>query len=214
MSRAGTNKKTWVWAAVLLAAPLLASAQLAQPEPWTADDIKDVLTLIANFLIAVGIVGAVITIVTAGIVYFASGFNANAVAKAKGLFRSALIGTLLIVGAGVIINTIGVIVTGEFFGVVGPPGAGGGAQIGDACENDDDCAGGDESLICSQTLDKKVSICRRENGNKIGEPCIDKDDCVSGLACDTGVISTSGQGKKVSRVGTCKQPRPAPTLKP
>ncbi len=199
-------RKFLILISLLILIPFLVSAQpapLASPEPWTADDIKDVLTLIANFLIAVGIIGAVITLVTAGIIYFASGFNANAVAKARGLFRSALIGTLLIVGAGVIINTIGVIVTGEFFGTVAP-GPGGGAQIGDSCEVGD-CG---EGLLCSQTRDKKVSICVRKQGGLVGEPCIDKSDCASGLACDPKLIN------KVPRTGTCTKPKSAPILKP
>lgn len=90
--------------------------QLPPGNPITEDSISDFLTSVANFLIAIGVLGAVITIVTAGIMYFGAGFSSNAVTKAKDIFKNALIGTLIILGVGVIINTISIIISGEFFG--------------------------------------------------------------------------------------------------
>lgn len=205
MSPVGIDKKILAWTAVLALLPFLASAQLAQPKAWTTDDIKNVLTLIANFLIAVGIIGAVITLVTAGIIYFASGFNAKAVAKARGLFRSALIGTLLIVGAGVIINTIGVIITGEFFGL--PSGGGPGGAPGDACASDADCTVSSQkdqpgtfcvADVCTRGICSDPKDCTKNpviTGNLAGESCRKTSNCASGLAC---------QGIK-DGVGKCKR---------
>lgn len=90
--------------------------QLPPGNPITEDTISEFLTSVANFLIAIGVLGAVITIVTGGIMYFGAGFSSNAVTKAKDIFKNALIGTLIILGVGVIINTISIIISGEFFG--------------------------------------------------------------------------------------------------
>lgn len=89
--------------------------QLPPGQAWTAARLSDLLHYIANFLIAIGVVAAVIAFVSAGILYFASGLNAKAVEKGKELFKNALIGTLIVLAVGVIINTIAVLVAGGFF---------------------------------------------------------------------------------------------------
>jgi hypothetical protein len=147
--------------------------------------------LFANFLIGVGITGAVIAFVWAGILYFTSGFNANAVTKAKELFKYTLIGILLIVGAGVIINTVAVIITGDFFGLGSgnPAGGGGGGGGGGAGELTggvgEPCSSGNCSislnLICKNY--SSGTICVRPGGNLTGEGCKDIDDCKVGLTC-------------------------------
>lgn len=104
---------------ILLVIPMLVFSQsefrLPPGEPITERTLTRVLDGIANFLIAIGITGAVITIVAAGIMYFGHGFSTNAVTKAKSILWNALIGTLIILGVGVIINTIAAIIAGEFF---------------------------------------------------------------------------------------------------
>ena len=107
-----------VWTVGAMAMPWLALAdqfQLPEGDPWDAGRISDLLHFIANWLIGIGVVGAVICFVLAGIMYFTAGFNAKGVEKGKELFKNAIWGTLIILAVGVIINTIAVIVKGEFF---------------------------------------------------------------------------------------------------
>lgn len=94
---------------------IAADFTLPPGQPWTAARLADLLHFIANWLIAIGVVAAVIAFVSAGILYFASGLNAKAVDKGKELFKNALIGTLIILAVGVIINTIAILVSGGFF---------------------------------------------------------------------------------------------------
>lgn len=92
-----------------------ANFELPPGDPWKLSDISRLLHLLANWLIAIGVVGAVISFVAAGIMYFTSGFSTKSADKGKELFRNALIGTLIILAVGVIINTVSYLVTGEFF---------------------------------------------------------------------------------------------------
>lgn len=111
-------RKAFLSLAVLLLPILVLAAefQLPEGEPITPNKISTFLNDTANFLIAAGVLGAIITIVTAGIMYFGHGFSASAVTKAKGIFWNALIGTLIILGVGVIINTVAALIHGSFFG--------------------------------------------------------------------------------------------------
>lgn len=111
-------KKTILYCAtlILILSPLFVFAfELPAADPWTSGKIAGFLDALADFLIGAGIVGAIITIVYAGILYFTSGFNVDAVKNARELLKNAVIGVLLIVGFGVIINTVAAIVSGNFF---------------------------------------------------------------------------------------------------
>lgn len=150
-------------------------------EPWTLSRIMDeVLNPLANFLIAAGIILAVISIVLSGIMYFKAGSNPESVSKATTWFKNGLIGALIILGVGVIINTIALIVTGEAFDFLPGGGGGGGNQrsgrLGSNCNSDDDC---NDPLIC-------VRICQRPDGNRINEPCRVQGNCQQGLSCQNG----------------------------
>src|SRR3989344_9345991 len=75
-----------------------------------------ILIPIANFLIAAGIILAIITIVVSGIMYLKSGSDTEA-KSAKGWFKNGIIGAFIILAVGVIILTIyNIVVTGTFFG--------------------------------------------------------------------------------------------------
>lgn len=89
--------------------------ELPPGQPWTlARVMNEILTPVANFLIAAGIILAIITLVISGIMYFWAGSDVKA-EKAKGWFRNGVIGAFIILAVGVIINTIALVVTGEFF---------------------------------------------------------------------------------------------------
>lgn len=108
-----TKLTTFVLVGVVL--PWLALAQLAPGEPITGGQVKTFLNDLGNFLVFVGIAGAIITLIISGIMYFTSGFKAESAKKAKELFKNAVIGILIILASGVIINTIDVIIRREFF---------------------------------------------------------------------------------------------------
>ena len=97
--------------------------QLPPGPTLTQGTLMGILNSIANFLIAAGIILAIITIVISGIMYFWAGGEAEA-KTAKGWFRNGIIGAFIILGVGVIILTIyNIVVSGSFFG--GAPGGGG-----------------------------------------------------------------------------------------
>lgn len=170
---------------------------LPPPDAWTQDKIQTLLATVANFLIWAGITLAIITLVVAGIIYFSSGFNAKNVDKAKGLFKNALIGIALIVGAGVIINTVAVLITGQFFGISGPAGGGlpinGGAGTLSSCLANNDIASCCQSsgLKCDPGCDRYyntpegVNLTRGCGANTstggLGEPCSNGRDCSARL---------------------------------
>ena len=153
----------------------------------TEGEIQGILVNIANFLIAAGVILAIITIVVSGIMYFWAGSDTEA-KKAKGWFRNGIIGAVVILAVGVIILTIyNIVVNRSFFGggggiVPGPgPGPGIGRPPGSDCENDSQCASG--SICNAQT-----GICRRLTGNLQGEGCGNNFDCASGLSCQGGFL--------------------------
>jgi len=150
--------------------------------------LDEILGPVANFLIVAGITVAVITIVWSGIVYLTAG-SSDRVDKAKKWFKNGIVGALIILGVGVILSTVQVLVTGEFFGIL--PGGGGsdteqssqssgGAAIGAVCEGgrglgDEYCA--KWGLVCK-------GICQRPAGNALGEPCMANANCDIRLFCD------------------------------
>lgn len=89
----------------------------------TAIKIMDfILIPLTNFLIAAGIILAIITIVVAGVMYLKAGGNPDSVKKAQAWFKNGLIGAFIILGVGVIIWTVYGIVTGQFFNIFIIPG--------------------------------------------------------------------------------------------
>ena len=165
----------------------------------TQGEIQGLLVRFANFLIAAGVILAIITIVISGIMYFKAGSDKEA-KSAKGWFWNGVIGAIIILAVGVIILTIyNIVVNRSFFGgpgvLPGPgPGTGGtvttGLPPGSGCQNDSQCALG---VICNA----QTNICRRLTGNIQGEGCGNNFDCASGLECRGGLF---GRNK------TCQNP--------
>lgn len=105
-----------VW--LFIAGSSKALAQGSALPPGQAVDLGTLDLLIFKlslFIIRTSPVFAVIMIVYGGIVYASAGDNAPRVAKAKAILRNAIIGSLVIFGVGVIIQTIAGVVTGDFF---------------------------------------------------------------------------------------------------
>src|SRR3989344_2155617 len=96
-------------------APLKAVADLPPGQPITLPEVDSLISQIAQFLLVVSVLIAVIMIVWSGITYMSAGADATKVTAAQGRLKSAVIGSAIVLGVGVIIQTIAGIVTRDFF---------------------------------------------------------------------------------------------------
>ena len=90
-------------------------AQLPPGKPITFDELDYLIARVAQFITVTSVIIAVIFIVRAGITWMYAGANETKVTEAKGQLKSAIIGALIVLGVGVIINTIAAVVSREFF---------------------------------------------------------------------------------------------------
>jgi len=90
-------------------------ADLPPGEPITFEEIDSLISRIAQFLVVTSVLIAIIMIVWSGITYMAAGANATKVTEAQGRLKSAIIGAAIVLGVGVIIQTIAGIVSRDFF---------------------------------------------------------------------------------------------------
>ncbi|MBI2065439.1 MAG: hypothetical protein HYT62_05345 [Candidatus Yanofskybacteria bacterium] len=102
--------------------PVIALAALANPSPVlsggavTLTEVEKLINGIARFLIVISIVIAVIFIVYGGIRWIAAGSNEEQVTKAKSIVWNGIIGALVVLAVGVILQTLAGVVTRSFFG--------------------------------------------------------------------------------------------------
>ena len=90
-------------------------AQLPPGKPVTFDELDYLIARIATFIMFASVTLAVIFIVRAGITWMSAGANPTKVTEAKDQLRSAIIGAFVVLGVGVIINTIAAVVSRDFF---------------------------------------------------------------------------------------------------
>lgn len=90
-------------------------ADLPPGQPITFDEIDDLIERVAQFLIVVSVILAIIFIVWGGITYMAAGANATKVTEAQTRIKNGIIGAAVVLGVGVIIQTIAGVVTRDFF---------------------------------------------------------------------------------------------------
>ena len=110
----------------VLAMPVLSLAAVALlPEPtspieasagYDLNKIQTIIETIAKFLIVVGVVIAVIVIIWGGITYMAAGGDETKAGVAKDRIKNGVIGAAVVLGVGVILQTVAKLVTGTFFG--------------------------------------------------------------------------------------------------
>jgi len=84
-------------------------------QPVTLLEIVDIVFFIGNFFIFIGPVLAVITVIISGLMYMTAGGDSGKLDKAKTWFKNGIIGSLIVLGVGVIMNTVFSIVTRDFF---------------------------------------------------------------------------------------------------
>ena len=135
-----------------------------------AISLPEILTFaedIGGFLIALGMIVAMITIIGTGFMYLMSGSNPQRVTTAKNMFKAGIIGALIIFGSGTIITAIRGFVSDPFVFFGGGGGGGGvtatcqgGLNSGIACvSSNPDCpneatgtCGGAGQPLCSYSL--------------------------------------------------------------
>ncbi len=109
------TRLSYILTAASLALPLLANAELPPGQAVTLEEVDSIINTIARFLIATSAGLAVIFIVVSGIMVMSSRDNPQRFQKGLLMLRNAIIGTAVVLGVGVIINTIGALVTRSFF---------------------------------------------------------------------------------------------------
>ena len=107
----------YIWSVIVSFIPFLARAADSLPagNPITFDFIDYLAALLLNFIIGLSMTLMIGFIVASGIMIMGSRDNPNKYGKALAMLRSAIIGSAVILGSGVIINTIWSVVTRDFF---------------------------------------------------------------------------------------------------
>ncbi|TSC90278.1 MAG: hypothetical protein G01um10142_450 [Parcubacteria group bacterium Gr01-1014_2] len=96
-------------------------AQIFIPPPpvvgrgFTLAELGSLIAIVGSFLTNIAVLFAIIAIVVSGIMYMRAGSDTTKITNAQTWLRNALIGALIVLGVGVIINTIANVVTREFF---------------------------------------------------------------------------------------------------
>lgn len=90
-------------------------ADLPAGKPITLPEVDSLIGQIAQFLVVVSVLIAVIMIVWSGITYMYAGADSTKVGEAQTRLKNAVIGAAVVLGVGVIIQTIAGIVTRDFF---------------------------------------------------------------------------------------------------
>ena len=101
--------------------PMLVLAQLPVPtSPYagtavTLQDVRDVIETIARFLILVSVIVAVIFIVWGGMMYMMAGDDAAKATAAKSRIVNGIIGALVVLAVGLILQTLAGLVNWTVF---------------------------------------------------------------------------------------------------
>ena len=83
--------------------------------PITLTEIENIIARIANFLIVISVIIAVIFIIWGGVKYMVSGGDEKKATEAKGIIFNGIIGAAVVLGVGVILNTVRALLARTFF---------------------------------------------------------------------------------------------------
>ena len=106
----------------LFALPMMVMAAVSLPVTvpegtgLTMDKIAEVINTVANWLMIIGVVIAVIYIVWGGIKYMTDPGDKDTIGSAWAKIKGGVIGLIIILAVGVIIRTATYLVTRQFFG--------------------------------------------------------------------------------------------------
>lgn len=109
----------WAIPAAMVAMPLLTLAvELNVPtagEALTLNNIKDIIITIANWLMTIGVVIAVLFLAWGGIKWITAGGDSKKVDDAKAIIKNGFIGLVVLFGIGIILRTASSLITRSFF---------------------------------------------------------------------------------------------------
>ncbi len=114
--------KKWGWRlavpAALISLPVLAFAAVNLPTgtELSLTKIQQLIETLANWLIIIGVVIAVIMIIWGGIKYMTAGGDPAKAKEATSSIWHGVIGAAVVLGVGVILRTVAGLVTRTFFG--------------------------------------------------------------------------------------------------
>ena len=112
----------WAIPVTMTLLPFFVMAALVNPTATltgravTLDEIENLISGIARFLIVISIVVAVIFIVYGGIRWIMARDDDEAATKAKSMIMNGIWGALVVLGVGVILQTLAGVVARTFFG--------------------------------------------------------------------------------------------------
>lgn len=106
---------------VLVLMPVLALAQLPVPAitnapGTTLTEIQNLIAKVAQFLMVAGVVLALIFIIWGGIRWMSAGSDETAIKNAKTRMWQGVVGALIVLAVGLILNSLAGVVTRVFFG--------------------------------------------------------------------------------------------------
>ncbi len=104
-----------MFSGIALLSAVSARADLPAGNPITIDDVSGLIGLVANFLIITSMVLAVIFIVLSGIMIMLAQSDPTAFKKGQARLKHAIFGVAVVLGTGVIINTVAALVDRSFF---------------------------------------------------------------------------------------------------
>ena len=90
-------------------------ADLPAGKPITITEVDILIGRVAQFMVVVSVLIAVIMIVWSGITYMYAGSDTTKITEAQTRLKNSMIGAAIVLGVGVIIQTIAGIVTRDFF---------------------------------------------------------------------------------------------------
>lgn len=96
-------------------------AQIIIPTPpvpgqgLTLAEIGALIARVGSFLTSIGVLLAMIAVIVSGIIYMKAGADPTKITNAKTWFKNVLIGALIVLGVGMIINTLANVISRQFF---------------------------------------------------------------------------------------------------
>lgn len=85
------------------------------PRGLTLAELGSLIAIVGSFLQSVAVLFAIIAIIVSGIMYMRAGSSPEEIKKALTWLKNSMLGALIVLGVGLIINTIANVVTREFF---------------------------------------------------------------------------------------------------
>ena len=100
---------------LVLAATLPTPTPPTAGTPFTLTEIEALIRRVAQFLIIVAVIVAVIFIIWGGVMYMAARGDEDRVKTAKATIYNGIIGAAVVLGVGVILQTLAGLITRNFF---------------------------------------------------------------------------------------------------